>query len=247
MLDTLLGGADFDAWVAVHGGARISPRFRLAPFATSLRKFGQAVDSLGEIQRGVPLSVADATQRARDLRAMALVEDSPKTPSGAALTPLGATTWSRWNELAVANGRDELELVRAVVVLEAASAVSEPTYREFLTRWMELRECAAESVWLGSPWATILATYLNEDVEGFNPWKIICRGDVQEHPELIAREAWAGWAQGRPALERILDRIDDRNIIGHHAFCTALELMRRQQDDPHSVVEGLVIWSMYVG
>jgi hypothetical protein len=227
-----------------------------------LRKFGQGVGSLQEIKNGQALSQKDSTQRLADLRSLRLITDDPNTAAGAALTPLGSEALRRWEELGVADDSDRREVVRALAVVRAAGE-SDGYYGPFGERWKAMLNVASADFWLGKPFATLLATYLNfEDDTGYNPWAVLSAAGIERHPELIDRTVWKkwaadriqnnaaqekpqGWARGR--LEEILSRVDDdRPVIGQQAFCMALELRRREREDPIRIVSGLLSWSIYI-
>lgn len=265
MLSALLAGSNFDQWLNNRLGPtppkQISPTFRLSPGITSLRKFGQGVGSLQEIDARRPLSIKDSTQRVADLRALQLIADDPSTPSRAVLTPLGSEVLRRWTALKVADDNDQVEVVRALVVLRVAGD-SGAFYGSLQDRWKTLLQTAPADFWLARPFATLLASYLNSvDGAGYNPWSVISSTGLTDHPDLLEKSAWnalaservknnpsekpSGWPRGR--LEEILARADDdRPIIGHHSFCLAMELRRREREDPIRIIAGLVSWSIYV-
>jgi len=202
-----LNGQGFSHWLTRIAGQRRIPERKLDPFATSARRLGQWYEVLVSA-RATPLQ----GQSRVDLRAAGMVDD------GGHLTELADRVLRRWDELGLQtqprHAMDQpLDVARALVLVR--EAVGTEPYDGFVEFWREIRRALNVDQLLAHPELLMLVGYLDQTLEGFNPWQLI-----RTQHDLFAVDP--DWTFLGPALE---DRTDvGRRGNNRVAFCQALEL-----------------------
>ncbi len=224
----VLSGAAFRTWLSnLTAGPRIPPGTRLDPFVSSLRRSGGVSTKLERIEAGERPD-GDSTQAIADLSQMGLV--ARNTVGEVEITELGRSVLSQWRSLNIANNSLEAEVARCLILVRLAVALRVDLYIDMYEFWREVRaQYNAENLFR-NPHGLYLLSYLNQEIEGFNPWTVIraTRVNVPDHAELD----WASLS-GAPALadlgqatDELARRITDsaNRPMGRLAFCQAMEL-----------------------
>jgi hypothetical protein len=233
----VLTNAAFCQWaVKVGSGAQVHQGQRLDPFGTSMRHFGQpnASHLLGLVEEGkaLPGRGGAGTQDQTDLRFMGLIQTDAGKPE---LTALGQATLRRWRTHGVADDDFTHEVTRHVLLLVEAKRLGHPDYGRMLGFWMEVRRSYDVDQLLNSQASLYLVSYLNQTVDGYNPWVVIRDSRAQ-----LSSDFDTEWADLRKATSSCpagsgaaLDNIKDR-IVGFATrgdprtlFCAAMELIVR--------------------
>ncbi len=218
----------FERWlVAVAGGKQIRQGKRLDPFATSMRLFTPTSDWLTTVEGGGALPArGGGSQIQTDLRGAGLLEEGPAET----LSDLGRECLTGWRAAGVANDERAGELVRCAIAVIAGVKLGVPTYLEMLRFWKELRSRYPVDSLLSAPEWLYLASYLNQDRDGYSPWRAVL---AQEHDPVISLDAdWAGLMthltdpDATIAADNLRKRVEDfaTRPAGRLFFCMAMEL-----------------------
>lgn len=239
-----LNGQGFRQWILdVASGTRISQGQRLDPFATSMRVFKDVSTRLAYIEEHQRLDVGgDPNQAVTDLRGAQLIQGST---ASANLTDLGQAVLHRWRELGIDNNQDDDELPRCIVVVRLAIELGNDFYRGMITFWKEVRELYSVDDLLTSPASIYLVSYLNQAVNGFNPWQVIrsTHAEAFTSPEIDWEQLKAGLpdqsADVLTAVEALRRRVNDAatRSIGRTNFCRAMELSLQPPAVAHDLLQ----------
>ena len=249
-LKLLTGG--FEEWLldrtGPNSGSRLKHGVKLDVFATSMRTSKPISAHLKELAKGEALGYSDSTQRITDLNQTGLVK---RTGSGKGeLTAFGKRVLGEWEQLDVANNKEQDEIVRQVVLVHAGTAAHRADYLKAYSFWQEMRRLHTATEWYAAPIALYMVSYLNATVNGFNPWKTIyaSKADVVT----VSIERWSRWADEtctpngwcKTAGRKLLDSASSaaQRSMGRVAFCMALEALRLA-DDGKTLTADLSDWS----
>ncbi len=229
--DSLTGRGFRDWLVTITAGARVPQGQRLDPFATSMRVFKQAGDWLTAIEGGVAPAFRGGHGRHQneiDLQAADLVVRGHPATS---LTPLGHAVLARWRECGICDDEDTHELARCVAVAALGIQLGVPSYVRMVEFWRELRELTDAGQLLASPHALYMASYLNQEVAGYNPWPVL-RANAPDFVNEVAdweaiKAAYPGAQDVTDAVDELSRRVDSAaaRATGRVAFCRAMELV----------------------
>jgi hypothetical protein len=224
-----LTAAAFERWVVgVAGTGTVRQGQRLDPFATSMRRFTPAAAWLEVVEHGgaLPARGGSGVQIQTDLRGAGLLEpDQPET-----LTDLGRQCLEGWRHAGVDNADDAGELTRSVVAVVEGVRLGVPLYLEMLRFWKQLRTRYSLETLLDSPEWLYLASYLNQEHDGYSPWRAVV---AQQHePVLDFNAEWASLVAGlvtadaTAAADTLRQRVDHfaSRSFGRVVFCMAMEL-----------------------
>lgn len=232
-----LNGKGFQDWLLrVAGGNRVPQGRRLDPFATSMRVFKFETPKLQEVRQSENLTTGnDPGQNIVDLKAAGLVD---RVGDGVKLTRLGTQVLDKWIHYGVGNESDDDELPRCLIVVIEGLRLALPEYRTFVAFWNEIRKQYTADSLLASPSSLYLISYLNQEHNGFNPWKVL----IAANPNGVLNQAidWADLKANTPnispqvsdAIDNLKRRVDDAatRATGRLAFCRALELATSAPD-----------------
>ncbi|HEV2174116.1 MAG TPA: hypothetical protein VGR71_11135 [Nitrospira sp.] len=225
----VLNGRAFREWLlGIGSGGQISQGQRLDPFATSMRNFAHAAEwmALARERKSLPERGGSGVQAATDLRSARLLSQDDS------LTALGQRSLDRWEQQGVADSSTDHELLRCAVIVTEAIAVQEPAYLEMLAFWRQVREAFEATKVLEDRALLFFPSYLNQGVNGYNPWEIIARMRLSmagATPDSLVECAQNGPDPNKDvmaAAENIQRRIVDwsTRAEGRRTFCSAMEL-----------------------
>lgn len=250
-----LTGYGFRDWIkTLTRGDRISQGQPLDPFSTSMRVFKYSNSWIGAINTNGYLSDRDSgdkSQSITDLQKAQLVraesvegqqnEEQIEINGQAvnikrvSLTQLGENTLRDWQNHDLMNNNDDDELPRCLVLIQHAFALHNQYYIDMINFWCDIRKIFPIDDVLSNPVALYLMSYLNETINGFNPWAVIkATSEGQLDRQII------DWDQLRSqillldpddhdlssGIDKLKHRIDDASTrsTGRVNFCRALEL-----------------------
>lgn len=240
-------------WAAkVGSGGQIPQGQRLDPLGTSMRNFGSPNVShlltLVEEGKSLPGRGGAGNQDEIDLRFVGLIRVDSGTPS---LTPLGRTVLTEWRRHAVDDDAFGHELARHVILLVEAIRLNHRAYVAMVDFWLDVRQSYDVDALLKSRESLYLVSYLNQAVDGYNPWIVIkdsrakLSADFEnEWKKLESATAGCG-APARKGLSNVKDRIvgfatrGDPRVL----FCAAMELLVRARSG-EDVTGALNSWSL---
>lgn len=223
----VLSGEAFKKWlIKLTQRTHLPSGARLDPFATSLRRSGPISAKLSQIENGETLS-GDSAQAITDLVQIGLVT---KDANAVSLTELGNNTLIQWRGLELDNDEVELETARCLILVKIGWELNNDSYIRMGEFWREIRELYKVDELIKNPHGLYLLSYLNQEIEGFNPWTIIkaARSDIPGLEELD----WEGLLHSlsgssiHDATQKLSQRIKDSGSrpSGRIAFCRAMEL-----------------------
>lgn len=240
----------FERWlVAVAGGAQIRQGRRLDPFVTSMRKFALVSPWLEAVELGgePPQRGGGGGQATIDLRAAGLVTTAGHTT----LSDLGRECLAGWRAAEVANAEDEGELVRSLIAVIAGVRLGVPEYLEMVRFWKQLRVVYDADALLASPNWLYLVSYLNQERDGYNPWRAITVQEVNQPGDFDFEWATLAGRLTQPAAmtaaQNLLGRVHDYGTrsFGRTEFCMAMELHSlAEARDFDSVTTRLRAWRL---
>lgn len=213
----------WEKWLlAVAGKKTVRPGIRLDPFGTSWRTLStQARPWLSRIRSGgLEASERRTNQTLIDLRAAGLVQGG-----GGALTALGGSVLARWE---VFPDEWEFELPLAVALLQEGLAYDDSGFCEMLEFWWDVRRVFDEEELLSDRETVLLLPYLNQTVEGFNPWVELRDGTRPVPPRVPWKDLKNAVESdlAKKALARLQDRLDpSRRLAGRVSFCRGMSLL----------------------
>lgn len=227
-----LTGKGFRDWLlSVTGVARISQGQRLDPFATSMRVFKQASGWLLAIERGEQPEARGGGGRQQNVTDLQSAELVVRDGGTVMLTPLGGAVLARWRDCGITTDEDQHELARCVAVVGLAIRLGISGYVKMVEFWRELRELTDVDQLLGSPHAMYMASYLNQEVGGYNPWPVLranATDFVNEAADWEAiKAAYPGQRNVTDAVEKLKERVVglETRATGRIAFCRAMEVV----------------------
>jgi len=240
-----LSGHGFRTWLLnIASGSTIPQGQPLDPFITSMRVLKNVSYWLIDIEENQSLSSTGrgADQAIIDLTSAHLVE---RQDSGVYLTDLGKNVLEEWTYADLDNNEDDDEIPRCYILVKHAFSLHIEKYLEMVKFWKEIREIYPITDLLNSPEALYLLSYLNQAIDGYNPWhviQVVCNGDVQEElidwGELISQmpdtdESISG------AIENLTRRVNDyaTRATGRLNFCRAMELFLMEQNEAHLTID----------
>lgn len=243
----VLSGVAFREWLLeVASGSRVK-RVPLDPFATSMRDFRNASEWLSLVEAGtdLPSRGGAGNQAQTDLKSAGLLVAEGASVS---LSQLGENVLARWRENDIADDALESELARCLVVIQEAVGLGEERYREMLDFWLEIRDVLEASDVLSDVEALYSISYLNQSVDGFNPWDVLAVSEAEIEID------WDELAANIPdpdddvtaAIETMKKRVADSASRGDGRiiFCTALETFCLASDDMEQAEAALHEWEV---
>lgn len=243
----VLSGVAFRAWLLeVASGSRIK-RVPLDPFATSMRNFRKASEWLSLVESGtdLPSRGGAGNQAQTDLKSARLLDVDAGSVS---LSQLGENVLARWRENDIADDQSENELARCLVVIQEAVALGEEHYLEMLDFWLMIRDVLDSKEILNDAEALYSISYLNQSVEGFNPWDVlsISGTDIEIDWDDLAANIPNPDAAVSEAIEKMKQRVADSatRADGRIIFCTALETYCLASDDMEQAEAALHEWEV---
>lgn len=241
---TVITGESFENWVKKKLASQtVSQGSRLDPFATSMRNFKSASENLTCVRSGkaLPVRGGSGNQARTDLAAAGLVTSGSGEVQ---LTEFGEAVLRLWETLEVNNDEGRHELVRCLVVagLGVASGVS--PYVEIARFWREIMEVESSiSDVIRNPEFLYLASFLNSEVDDFNPWRV--SNELNLGIKSATRNDLVEIKSRFPDLKEHLDKLESRvadwstRSLGRKIFCCALELIRSSPSERRSLVRFL--------
>lgn len=245
-----LTAAAFESWVIrVAGTGVVRPGQRLDPFGTSMRRFSPVSAWLKVVEQGdaLPPRGGSGVQIQTDLRGAGLLEvDPPET-----LADLGRKCLEGWRRAGVDNEDHADEPVRSSIAVVAGVRLGVPSYLEMLRFWKQLRARYSVDLLLASPDWLYLASYLNQEQDGYNPWRAVM--GQQHAPPLDFNADWAALTRGLTSAAATAAADTLRQRVAHFAsrsfgrvvFCMAMELhVLGEAGDFGRVSESLAGWRL---
>jgi hypothetical protein len=176
-----------------------------------------------------------ADQAVTDMSAARLVERGGAFVN---LTEFGRSVLRRWRDAGVANDGDDDELPRCLVLLQQALAFRLEGYLRIYNFWRAVRDVYDPNDLISNPESLYILSYLNQTVNGYNPWDVIraaSAGGVTE-----GAIDWDDLKGGTPGLntdtETAIDNLAKRvrdwatRSTGRVNFCKAMELTLLEPD-----------------
>lgn len=226
-----LEGRDWERWLlAVAGGSKAHSGRRLDPFGTSWRVLSrQGKLWLSKIRAGEPIPREVRVPQAwSDLGSVDLVVPKKKT-----LTPFGEAVLDRWQDLP---GEWTYELPLALGLLQEGIARDADGFRGMVGFWWDIKQVLTEEDLFDHTGGEtlMLLSYLNQEVDGFNPWVTVREGDRPDPSfpwnELETRE-YAEPDRARGALNNLRGKLDpSRRLKPRIVFCRAMSLMLEHRE-----------------
>ena len=167
----ILDGEAYKVWMSERlSGARIHPGTRLDPFSTSMRNSKQISGWLKLIENGEPLEARGGSggQNVTDLRSAGFLTDD-----GDALSLFGQSVLDQWRNQGVDDDSEEHEIKRSLVMVGEGAVNGVRLYQDALVFWKEIRRVFDFKDIVINKEALYLLSFLNKDINGFNPWHII--------------------------------------------------------------------------
>lgn len=247
-----LSGVAFRRWLEeVAGSTRVAQGVPLDPFETSMRNFyvqGGVATWLSQVREGSEPPERGGGSRGQaqtDLRKARLM-DSERI----ALTPLGRMVLETWETSELDNAARGLELPRCLALVQSALRLQIPLYCKMYAFWGEVRSVYAPLLVLKSTEALYALSYLNQEVNGFNPWAVLKESSDFGLPNVTLIGELANTLPGattttRAAVERLTTRIQDFSTrgAGRQTYCLAMELVNVADQDIDAAKELLTKWA----
>jgi len=233
--NSVITGESFEKWIQTKlSPDRISQGQRLDPFATSMRDFVAASANLLLVKQGRPLPQRGGAgnQSRTDLASAMLVTGGNDE---VLLTDLGESVWQQWQKAGVADDRADHELPRCIIVARCGLAEAIPIYRNMSGFWNEIMVGIPFEDAIRNPDFLYLASFLNSEVEGFNPWAVSRNSGLEIKATTIADidAVKRRYPQHGALLDKLSTRITDwaTRARGRKVFCTAMQLLRLSRSE----------------
>ena len=247
---TFVSGSAFRSWAeSVASSSRVRQGQRLDPFVQSMRNLQPVGGWLARIRTGEPLEPRGGaeTQNYTDLKSAGLIEGDDI--GSMTLTELGEAVCTRWTKADIVDDLADHELLRCIVLVEEAFRLGVEDYMRMVEFWSEIRSVFDAKQVLNSSEHLFLFSYLNQDIDGYNPW-LVLRSAVSELSSDPTE--WQELIDALPdrtditdtAVDRLQTRVKDWATRGRprQTFCAAMELValsRESTDDAIALLEDL--------
>ncbi|TVZ16402.1 McrB family protein [Maribacter sp. MAR_2009_72] len=166
----LINNEAFKEWLINTGSSSTLPQgdFRLDPFGSSLRKFNNAHSWLEVLSNtGVFTPSGRKSQAISDLTSAELLK------SDESFTDFGKLVYDKWEKYSIPAGNADYEIHRCLLLISASFNKSNSVYKDYYSRWLELRKIFSFNFLINNKVYLYLFSYLDKDAVGFNPVKFV--------------------------------------------------------------------------
>ena len=243
--NTVITGESFERWIQTKlTPEKIPQGQRLDPFATSMRDFTAASGNLRLVKQGDPLPDrgGGGNQARTDLAAAMLVTGGTED---VALTEFGRSVLTQWEEVCVADSLAEHELARLMIVMHLGLAKTIPIYYAMAKFWDEIMASIPFADAIQNPEFLYLASFLNSEVDGFNPWAV-CRDSALEIKATTIADI-DSVKRRYPLHGLLLDKLKIRvtdwatRAMPRKVFCTAMQMVRLSSPDRTQLLDQMAL------
>lgn len=223
----LLTGESLSNWInnlipdpASKPTAKFSKGPALDPFETSLRVTKKYTEHLSNIENGVEIKA----QNYVDLTKSGILT---RIDDGYEISSLGANVLSKWRKIGLDNESDDDEFYRVIILILEARKLNIKQYLEMLSFWKEINSVASSLQFIANPTSLYLLGVLNQEISGFNPWRLIKDNNLEFDPVNTINQLKQAFKNKPDVISRI-ERIEsiwqkDFRPKGRQIFCLAMD------------------------
>lgn len=223
----LLSGESFADWInnlipdpQVSPNARFNKGQALDPFETSLRVTKRYTENLIQIESGQTIK----GQKYTDLTKARILN---RVEGGYEISALGKSVLSKWRELGIDNDSDDDEFYRMLILICEAKKLHDPLYSEMIGFWKEIKKAGSSIQFITNPSSLYLISVLNQEINGFNPWRHIADNGLKVDPVNTIMQLNQEF-QHKPEVISRIPRIEsiwltDFRPKGRQIFCLAMD------------------------
>lgn len=173
----LINNQVFKEWLIDTGSSSTLPQgnFRLDPFGSSLRKFNNAHTWLRELSQ-----TGNFNPSGRESQAISDLSGAELLNSDKSLTSFGKSVINKWEKFSIPAGNAGYEIHRCLLIISTSMSHSSSIYRDYYSRWLELRKMFSFEFLISNKVYLYLFSYLDKDAVNFNPFQFIKSLDLSE-------------------------------------------------------------------
>ena len=247
-----LTGKSFEIWIQKTLSIyHISQGQRLDPFDTSNRNFKTASDNLRLASTKSPLpKEGDGRNQVRTDLAKALLVNKVGDSDGVELTEFGRSVLTKWEEVDVASDNEKHELLRCIIVMHLGLVNSIDFYCAMETFWSEIMASIPFADAIKNSEFLYLVSYLNLEVDGFNPWAVIRNSKLEIKnttiDEIIGlKECYVRPPSEKTEFDELVNKLVKRvnrtetRPNSRKVFCTAMQLLKLSSLDRTNLLKDM--------
>lgn len=242
----LINNQAFKEWLINTGSSSTLPQgdFRLDPFGSSLRKFNNAHNWLEVLsETGVFSPTGRKSQAISDLSSAELLK------ADESFTDFGKLVYDKWEEYSIQAGNVNYEIHRCLLIVFASFNESSSVYKDYYTRWLELRKIFSFNFLIDNKVYLYLFSYLDKDAVGFNPFQFIKSLKLSES-DFTSTVDWASIKTyySDESVDTAVDKYESTingylSREGRSSMCIAMELLNSNQSERETILAEIGITS----
>ncbi|MBU2902940.1 AAA family ATPase [Maribacter dokdonensis] len=242
----LINNEAFKEWLINTGSSSTLPQgdFRLDPFGSSLRKFNNAHSWLEVLANtGVFTPTGRKSQAISDLASAELLKSDEN------FTDFGRLVYDKWLEYSIPSGNANYEIHRCLLIISASFNESSSVYKDYYSRWLELRKIFSFNFLITNKVYLYLFSYLDKDAVGFNPFQFIKSLNLSE-TDFASTVDWSSIkthysdATVNTAVNKYESTINGYlSREGRSSMCIAMELFNSKQSEREVIITEIGITS----
>lgn len=235
----LINNEAFKEWLTNTGSSSTLPQgdFRLDPFGSSLRKFNNAHSWLEVLSNtGVFTPTGRKSQAISDLASAELLK------ADESFTDFGKLVYDKWEEYSIPAGNANYEIHRCLLIISASFNESNSVYKDYYSRWLELRKIFSFNFLINNKVYLYLFSYLDKDAIGFNPFQFIKSLNLSE----TDFDSIVDWASIKTyysdaSVDTAVDKYESTingylTREGRSSMCIAMELFNSNQSEREAII-----------
>ena len=242
----LINNEAFKEWLISTGSSSTLPQgdFRLDPFGSSLRKFNNAHSWLEVLSStGVFTPTGRKSQAISDLSSAELLQ------SDETFTDFGKLVYDKWEEYSIPAGNADYEIHRCLLIISTSFNVSNSVYKDYYSRWLELRKIFSFNFLINNKVYLYLFSYLDKNAVGFNPFQFIKSLNLSE-TDFTSTVDWTSIKTyySDASVDTAVDKYESTingylSREGRSSMCIAMELFNSNQSEREAIITEIGITS----